>query len=80
MEARGWSLDDVVTRLGERGRKTTDAYLRHLLAFRKRPSFGFADDLAALFDRELSAETILRLATTEDGRSVANAAGDDEAA
>lgn len=60
MERRGLKVADLVRLLGERKRDTSEMYLRHILRRRKRPSLEFADDLAALFDGEITSEAILR--------------------
>jgi hypothetical protein len=59
MKERGWDLEAVVKQLARRGRKTSEAYVRHIIAYRKRPSFDFARDLAAVFGGEISAEKLL---------------------
>lgn len=58
MEQRGWDRDDVCRRLARRGRQTSSEYLRHILARRKRPSFDFASDLAAVFSNEVTAQLL----------------------
>lgn len=70
MAARGWRPRDVARLMSERGRVTSEKYIKHLLARRKRPSFGFADDLSVLFGRAVTPDALLRFATKENGRSV----------
>lgn len=71
MRERKWSAAKVAQLMTESGRPASRQFIKDMLARRRRPSWDFAADLAALFEREITAETIMRYGTTEDGRSVA---------
>ena len=73
LAARGWTLDDLVAELARCRKQTSIEYLRHILARRKRPSYGFAQAIAAVLDG-VAVEEIMSAGTRADGKSVATKA------